>query len=603
MRTGGAGSTSASQVDQWLDDTAATIETSVVPDLTTISFSTLKESATEVLGIYRDVLAAPRFEDEKIEQARARMRDAIAHPTDDAARIAHRELSKILNGARPDYASLGNLLRSDLQAFHSRYFTPADTQIAIRGDFHSAEMKAQIEKLFAEWKTEQPQPEFPKLEAAAKDAPGIHLAAKKDIRQAFFAAGQIGGTLNDKDNAALAVMANVLGGPPPSRLSTRLAERSSSATVTAKWEPGYGLPGLFEISGSTASLAVVDTVKAIQDEMARIRSSEVSDEELKAAKEAAIASLLFAFDTREKILDRLLMGVVYGYPADFFEQYQKALEAVTRADVLRVAKEHLHPEAFATVLVGDPADFVSPIESLNQPVHTIDLTVPAPKITAVPSDAASLVKGKSILVRLQQAVGGLDKLAAIKDSILVADYKIERNGRVTAVKHTERWITPLHYREENEIGGGTITAYLDGQFGWITVPGGSVALTGSTLREIQGNASRQLQLLFQAGTLPGTTANAVDDRTVEITGPGGQWTRVTADPDSGLPVKLRYEGTTPNGPPEVMEETWSDFREVAGIKVPFSITMFQGGRKYADVTLLDFRVNTGLKLADLEKRR
>jgi hypothetical protein len=52
----------------------------------------------------------------------------------------------------------------------------------------------------------------------------------------------------------------------------------------------------------------------------------------------------------------------------------------------------------------------------------------------------------------------------------------------------------------------------------------------------------------------------------------------------------------------VTEETWSDFREVAGIKVPFKITITEGGRKYADVTVTGFRVNSGLKLTDLDKR-
>ena len=213
--------------------------------------------------------------------------------------------------------------------------------------------------------------------------------------------------------------------------------------------------------------------------MARIRSSEVTEEELKTAKDGAINSLVFAFDTKAKTLSRVLTYEYYGYPADFIDQYQKALEAVTRADVLRVAKERLKPEAFATVLVGDPGDFIPPIESLNQTVHKIDLTIPEPKLTVAKSDPGSIERGKAILARLQQAVGGLEKLAAVKDSTLVADYVVDAGGKVTPIKHTERWIAPMHYREDNELGGGTISSYFDGQFGWITVPGGSVPLSGS----------------------------------------------------------------------------------------------------------------------------
>jgi hypothetical protein len=160
----------------------------------------------------------------------------------------------------------------------------------------------------------------------------------------------------------------------------------------------------------------------------------------------------------------------------------------------------------------------------------------------------------------------------------------------------------MHYREDNELGGGTISSYFDGQFGWITVPGGSIPLAGPTLKQVQGNAFRQYQLLLQGDNLPETAVNAVDDQTIEIVSDWGQSARVAVDPATGLPLKIRYEGIVRSGPPPVTEETWSDFREVAGIKVPFKITITEGGRKYADVTVTGFRVNSGLKLTDLDKR-
>jgi hypothetical protein len=180
---------------------------------------------------------------------------------------------------------------------------------------------------------------------------------------------------------------------------------------------------------------------------------------------------------------------------------------------------------------------------------------------------------------------------------------VDQNGRVTPIKHTERWMAPMHYREDNELGGGTISSYLDGQFGWITVPGGSVSLDGPALKQAQGNSFRQIPVLFQAGTIPGTTVNAVDDVTIEIGGPWGQSVRVVMDAATGLPARIRYDVPVRSGPPPVTEEVWSDFREVSGIKVPFKLYITQGGKKYADVAVEDYHVNTGLKLADLERRR
>ncbi len=610
MRAGGAGSRNPTQLNDRLEDLAASIELGANADSLSVTFSSLKESSAEVLGIFKDVLTAPQFNDGKVDEARTQMRNGIVRRNDDAGRIARRELSDLLfgretpYGREPDYGGLGNILRSDLEAFHTRYFSPKNTLLAIRGDFDLAAMKAQIEKLFADWKTDQPAPEFPKPQLpAAAQIVGIHVATKKDVRETFFTIGQVGGLLADKDYAALSVMADILGGGPSNRLLQRLRDRASRAAVSARWDGGYAVPGLFEIYGSLPSGSVVDSLKAIQEEVARLRSAEVSEDELKTAKDAALNSLVFAFDTKAKTLNRLLTYEYYGYPADFIDRYRKAVEAVTRADVLRVAKEHLKPEMFATVLVGDPADFIPPVESLNQPVHKIDLTIPEPKMAVVKFDSASAEKGRAILARVQQAVGGLDKLAAIKDSTLVTNYQVDQNGRVTAIKHTERWMAPMHYREDNELGGGNIASYLDGQFGWITVPGGSQSLDGPALKQAQGNAFRQIQVMLQAGTIPGTTVNAVDELTIEIGGPWGQSVRVAMDPATGLPARIRYDVPTRSGPPSVAEEVWSDYREVAGIKVPFKMYITQGGRKYADVAVEDYHVNTGLKLADLERRR
>jgi len=609
MRTGGAGSANGDQLNRRLEDLAGTVETAVGSSSLSVTFTSLKESAGAVLAILKDMLTEPQFGEPQIDDARTDLRNAIAHRNDDGARIAHREFSDILYGRNTpfgreqDYATIGNILRSDLQAFHARYFFPKNVQIAIRGDFDSAAMRASIERLFAGWTVEQPPPEFPRFQpGASPEVAGIHLAARKGLAQTYFSLGQIGGLLSDKDYAALTVLADILGGPPYNRLALRLHAVLNPATVTARWDARFDMPGLFEILGSSGPLSLVDTLKVIQEEVARIRSTEVTDEELKTAKEGALNSLVFAYDTKAKVLDRVLRYEYYGYPADFIDRYQNALESVSRADILRVAKERLKPESFAIVVVGDPGDFIPPIESLNLPVHTIDLTIPETKVTPVKSDTASLAKGKALLARMQQAVGGMEKLAAVKDSVLVADYVVDQNGRVTSIKHTEQWITPSHYREDNELGGGTISAYFDGEFGWITIPGGSVPLSGVTLKRVQGNLFRQFQLLLQGGSLPGTTANAVDDQTVEITGPAGQWVRVMLDPATGLPAKMRYDGVPRTGSPLLNEEFWSDFHDVGGLKIPFKIAITEGGRRYADVTILEYRINSGLKVSDLDKR-
>ena len=383
MRTGGTQAKTGDQLDQELEDIAASVESDIGETSGSVSFSALKENTDAVLGAFHDVLVEPQFRQDKIDLAITQLRSGIARRNDDPHGIAEREFANLVYGKdtpygwEMEYATLGRIKRQDLLDFYQRSFFPANVMLAVWGDFNSAEMKAKLEKLFAGWNPRQPPvPAFPKVRENA--AAGLYLAAKSDVTQTFIVMGQLGGDLRDKDYPALEVMADILGGGFRSRLFQRVRTRMGDAyEIGADWGANYDHPGLFEISGSTKSASTVETIQAIQEEVAKLRAAEVSDDELNTAKETALNGLVFAFDTRAKTLGRLLTYEYFGYPKDFIQQYQKALAAVTKADVLRVARQRLHPETFAIVATGNPTSFGKPLDTLGK-VKPIDLTIPQP---------------------------------------------------------------------------------------------------------------------------------------------------------------------------------------------------------------------------------
>jgi len=385
MRTGGTQSKTGDQLDQELEDIAASVESDIGENSGSVSFSALKENTDEVLGVFHDVLTGPAFRQERFELAKNQLRSSIARRNDDAHGIDQREFANIIYGKdspygwQIEYATLDRIGRTDLVDFYRRYFFPKNVLLAVWGDFNTAEMQAKIEKAFAGWTAGQaPVPPFPKVREQA--APGIYLAVKTDVAQTFFSMGQLGGELRDKDYPALEVMSDILGGGFRSRLFQRVRTRMGDAyEIGADWAANYDHPGLFEISGSTKSASTVEALKAVREEVERIRTAEVTDDELKTAKETALNSIVFAFDTRAKTLGRLLTYEYFGYPRDFIQQYQKALAAVTKADVLRVARQRLHPEDFTVVAVGNPQQFAQPLTALGGGVKAVDLAIPGLK--------------------------------------------------------------------------------------------------------------------------------------------------------------------------------------------------------------------------------
>jgi zinc protease len=608
IRTGGTGAKTGEQLDEQLENIAASVESSIGETSGSVSFSALKENTDEVLGVFKDVITAPEFRPDKITLARTQLRGAIARRNDDARGVAEREFAGIVYGEDTPYgwdtqfATVDRIARGDLQDFYKRYFFPANIVLGVWGDFDTADLRAKIEKLFADFTVQQPPvPEF--LKVGAKPAPGAFLAVKKDVTQTFFSIGQLGGQYNEKDYPALVIMADILGGGFRSRLVERVRTRMGNAyDISADWDANYDHPGLFEISGGTKSLSTTETLKAIQEEVDRIRTSEVTEEELKTAKDTVLNSLVFHYDTRAKTLGRMLTYQYYGYPQDFIERYQQALGAVTRADVLRVAKEHLNPAAFTTVAVGNPDDFGHPLDTLGAPVKTIDLTIPQEKLETAKADAASLEKGKQLLARVQQAVGGADKLALVKDYSQSFELQLDPVAGGALVKETDRWFAPASFREDITLPSGKLSVFCDGKGGWIATPQGPGPLAGTQLKQVQGDLFRGYFQLLLGGSLEGRTVNALDDNTIEIADAAGQTARLEFDARTFLPQRVVYDIDRAGGLSVSAEEEWSDFQETAGVKVPHRMTMIQNGQKYAEKKVTDFKVNSGIKLEDIQKR-
>ena len=321
MRSGGTAAKTGDQIDEQMENIAASVESSIDESFGRVSFSTLKERTDEVMGIFRDVISGPAFREDKIELLKSQMRSGISRRNDNAEGISQREFTDLVYGPKTpygwqiEYATLDNIKRDDIVAFYKRYYFPGNIILADSGRFfHRRDEGEGFRACSGAWNYQQPAvPAFPKVQSNPK--PGIYLATKTDVTQTNFTMGQLGGTLRDKDYPALEVMGDILGGGFQSRLFLRIRTQLGYAYgVSAAWGAGFDHPGLFEIEGSTKSASTVDTLKEIDKEVQRIRTTEVTAEELESAKQTVVNGFVFNFDTPAKTLNRLLTYRYYGYP-------------------------------------------------------------------------------------------------------------------------------------------------------------------------------------------------------------------------------------------------------------------------------------------------
>lgn len=604
IRSGGTASKTGDQLDEQLENIAASVESSIEESYGRVAFSTLKERTDEVLGVFHDVITAPAFRQDKIDLSKSQIASGIQRRNDDAHGIAQREFTDLVYGKNTpygwqiEYATLDNIKRDDIVNFYKRYYFPGNIILAVQGDFSAAEMKAKLEALFGTWNYQQPPvPPFPKVDNQPK--PGIYVATKTDVTQSNFAMGQLGGEQSDKDYPALDVMGDILGGSFESRLFVKVRTRLGYAyEIRAGWDADFDHPGLFQISGSTKSPSTAATLKAVEEEVRRIRTEPVTAAELETAKQTVLNGFIFNFDTRAKTLNRLLTYRYYGYPDDFIFQYQKAVANVTTADILRVAKQYIDPDKFVIVAAGNPKDFGTPLSSLGLPVSDIDLTIPEPKKPAAAAvSPATIAQGRSLLAKARDAMGGAEKIAAVKDITQSGAVQTPNGLKVT---QTEQWIAPRYFRQDDVLPFGKIATYSDGTTGWEVTPQGAGPLPPAEAQQIGFESFRMWFPLMLSERDPDRVVSAEGDGKIRISDKSGHDVLLTLDAKTGLPASETY--SRPGDPQGPLEEVYSDWHETNGVKLPWKVAMMQAGHPVAEITVTDVKFNQGLTPEQISKK-
>src|SRR5258708_20957532 len=104
---------------------------------------------------------------------------------------------------------------------------------------------------------------------------------------------------------------------------------------------------------STKSKTTIESIQALDEEIADLGKRPINDEEIKRAKDSILNSFVFRFDSPAKVLQEKMAYEFYGYPLDFLENFQKGIEKVTKEDVARVAANYIHPHKSRCRGVGD----------------------------------------------------------------------------------------------------------------------------------------------------------------------------------------------------------------------------------------------------------
>jgi zinc protease len=367
LRTGGTATRDPNTVDEEIDFLAANVAIGVEDLSGAASLSILSKDFDKGLAILMDLLRNPAFRQDKLDTLKAQMLDTLKSRNDRTTSIEAREVNLLFYG--PEFpinriatkASIESVTREDLQAFHASWVHPSRFLVAAAGAFKKEELAAKLEAAFKAWPAAGPASgpaTAPKVAHEAK--PSIYCFNKegKNINQGRVTIGHLGVDLHHPDVQAIRVMSYILGaGGFSSRLMQRVRTQEGLAyDVRSDLRPGLVYPFPFKIVFQSKSESCAYAAKLCLEEVERIRKEGVTAEELKSAQQFYLDAFpgLF-FSTKMQVAGTYAQAELLGFPKDYYATYREKIARLTPEDLRRAAQEHLHPEKFAWVVVGNIA--------------------------------------------------------------------------------------------------------------------------------------------------------------------------------------------------------------------------------------------------------
>ena len=359
-------------------------------ELSYVSGAVIKDQTDLMLGLAADLVQRPAFAQQEIDRQREQVVSALKVSYDDPEYIANLVFDRLVFGfhpyGRPNEGtpqSIARISRADLTAFHSTWFVPNNSLLAIVGDLTADEAFAAAERAFGGWarkavpEVKPVDPPPPTRRVVVVDRPG---SAQTEVRVGLVAVPR-----THPDYLPLDIAIRILGGEGANRLfgvlrSDRGLTYGASADMHA-----FKASGQIVAETDTRSSATGDVLRLTVDEFARLRREPVDPRELRGAQDFVAGNFPLTIETPAAIAEQVLTQLFYGLDPKELETYRDRVDRVTPGDIQRVAQQFVKPDQLSIVLVGDAAKFVDQLKALGFaeferiPLAELDLNSPTLK--------------------------------------------------------------------------------------------------------------------------------------------------------------------------------------------------------------------------------
>ena len=368
---------SALQLSDEFEAIGAQISAWVDWDSGGVSMKVLADKLDAGLELMSDVALHPTFPDDEIERFRARRIATLQAEKVSPSAASQKAIAAALFGRAHRYghplagdeADAKKLTKAELVDLYGKLFVPENAAILVAGDVTQASILPKLESAFGAWKPSGRKP--PSAAQRGPQAPAKAATDKKIVlvdrpgAQSQIALVRVGVPFERKDRDAIVVTNAILGGMFTSRVNMNLREKHAYTYGARSYFVMRHGAGPLYVGAPVFADKTVPAIKETIGEVDGLRTGGPSDDEMALAKESLLLAMPGRFETVDAITNAMSEIAVYDLPLDEFEKRPARIEAVTAADVKKVAGDFFDSKTMTLVVVGDKAKLAGELEALG----------------------------------------------------------------------------------------------------------------------------------------------------------------------------------------------------------------------------------------------
>jgi zinc protease len=345
-----------------LDFIGGSFDAGADSDYTTISAEFLTKDLDRGLDLFSDAVLHASFPQAEVDKLLSQSVDGIKAAKDQAESVFGLYYAGYLYGTHPygrpgigDELSLKKIQRDGILKFYSANYVPANTILAVAGEFNAAELKKKLEESFGAWPA-KPAPSGSVPVPVPAKGKRLLLVDKEDATQTYFEIGNVGVSATDPDRVAVRVVNTAFGGTFASILNTALRIDSGyTYGADSQFQP-QKVAGPFAIASFTKNETTVPAIDLALKVLDDLHKNGLTAAQLDTAKKYIKGQFPPRIETSNQLASRIATNEFYGLDDNEINQLEARIDAVTLESAKQIIEKHFPKENLVFVLIGKASE-------------------------------------------------------------------------------------------------------------------------------------------------------------------------------------------------------------------------------------------------------